>query len=203
MGLSNCKITSLNSSIDSITIVTKDPTKYASSVPKIVEFPTIDIPDPPPILEPKLNPVSIQGELQKFQPECKTKYISRWVQLTPTELKYFKNEYSSCFYWNKPLSLVPLTEIHKIKLLSDSNQHKFEIILKKEIIKEKKIDKNSEKIDKGVGKSEKIGEKNNKKMLRPPINSDKLIFMGKDLIEIEKWVSGFCNNGVRVKRINN
>lgn len=195
MGLSNCKLTSLNSSIDSITIITKDPIKYASSSPKIVENPTTDLPNPPLMLKPKLNPVSIQGELQKFQPECKTKYIPRWVQLTPTEINYFKNEYSSCFYWNKPLSSLPLTEIHKIKLLSDGNQHKFEVVLKKENSSVKKIDKNSEK-------SQKV-EKNSKKILKSPKSRENLIFMGKDLDEIEKWVSGFCDNGVRVKRMNN
>lgn len=180
MGLSACKQTTLDPNLETLTIITSNPSKPISSTsvpdPIPIQVPTItpalpQLPTPSNLL-PTQDPISLQGELKKFQPECKSKFISRWVQLTPTHIKYFKNEYSSCFYWNKPLTSIPLIEIQKILLISENHQFGFEVI------------------QKNPGLSE---EKN--------LNiSKKIIFIGEDLNEVEKWICGFSGNGVKVNR---
>jgi hypothetical protein len=181
MGTTNCKSTEQEINPDSITIITKDQVKYETfqSPPPVSEVQIASISSPPD-LSPQLfatlskpsSGISFQGELEKFQPGFKSKYMTRWVVLSSTELKYYKNEYSSCFYFNKPIGLIHLDEIKDI--LYSESEKKFEVVMKNP-----NFMNDQNKTQKGSATSQ-------------------VMFLCKDDKDITKWIESFRANGVSV-----
>ena len=101
-------------------------------------------PDPPPISEPELRPVTtpekeecktnsiiLQGELFKLQPGTKNRPIVRWMQLYQQDLRYYKNEYSAAFWWDKPLGVIPIENIEGLSSDINETPLQFEVLMKK------------------------------------------------------------------------
>jgi hypothetical protein len=138
---------------------------------------------PPEIPEPNQAPsaaitrVSIQGELEKYQPGFRSKFMTRWVVLTPFELKYYKNEYSSCFNFNKPIGLLNLSEVKEV--ICSQNDKQFEIILKNSNFagNQNKVNKNHSGINQEM---------------------NRILFACRDEEEFEKWIDGLRVNGLTV-----
>ena len=184
MGTTNCKSAEQDINPESITIITKDRVKYEifQSPPPVSEVQIASISSPPDFspqlfVTPSkpLSCISFQGELEKFQPGFKSKYMTRWVVLSSAELKYYKNEYSSCFYFNKPIGLIHLDEIKDI--LYTVNEKRFEVVMKNQ-----NFMNDQNKILKGSA-------------------SAQVMFLCQDEKDIAKWIEGFRANGVSV--INN
>ena len=145
------------------------------------------VPDPPPIPEPELRPPTalaqeetssndlvLQGELFKVQSGMKNKQISRWVQLYEQDIRYYKNEYSAAFWWNKPLGIISIESIAGLSNDANDACYQFEIILKKP---------SSGSNNKNAKKSGKINAKNPAKV----VDCMRYIFNAKTREETDLW----------------
>lgn len=59
--------------------------------------------------------ILLEGELLRVRPNLTQQFTSRWVQLTETELRYYKNQWNANCWLNKPLFALPLTDIVEVK----------------------------------------------------------------------------------------
>jgi hypothetical protein len=128
MGATSCKDHELEIVDDPITIVTKESLKYQSYTEPIMVRP-----EPKAQVEEKVTEENesslMQGELLKPQPGSKNKYQSRWVVMTPTELKYYKNEYSACFWHEKPINHISYSDVIDFIEKPYEGIYEFEIVL--------------------------------------------------------------------------
>jgi len=58
--------------------------------------------------------IIIEGELQKYKPGIKFSHVPRWVQVTMTELRYYKSRWSANCWDEKPLFTIPFEELKGI-----------------------------------------------------------------------------------------
>lgn len=90
--------------------------------------------------EQGLEVVLFEGSVMKFKPGLSQLYVSRWLQLTTTELRYYKNQLSANCWLTKPLSTVPLESIRDVSRSQASNikeakpvkPFQFEVFIKRE-----------------------------------------------------------------------
>jgi hypothetical protein len=59
--------------------------------------------------------VLLEGELLRVRPGVTQPFTSRWVQLTKSEFRYYKNQWNSKCWLNKPLFTLPLTHLLEIR----------------------------------------------------------------------------------------
>jgi hypothetical protein len=59
--------------------------------------------------------VLLEGELIRVRPGVTQPFTSRWVQLTKSEFRYFKNQWNANCWLNKPLFTLPLTHLLEIR----------------------------------------------------------------------------------------
>ena len=98
------------------------------------------------LLDP-YEPLIIDKGIMKFHPGFSINYVSRWVQVTKTVIRFYKNYYHSVCNFRKPLAVIPFSAIGKIKSVKFAppksnaargngknpyDSHQFEIVLKEE-----------------------------------------------------------------------
>lgn len=98
------------------------------------------------LLDPD-EPLIIDKGIMKFHPGFSINYVSRWVQVTKTVIRFYKNYYHSVCNFRKPLAVIPLSAIGKIKTVklavpknsttrnkrrNPYDSHQFEIVLNEE-----------------------------------------------------------------------
>lgn len=95
------------------------------------------------LLDPE-EPLIIDKGIMKFHPGFSINYVSRWVQVTKTVIRFYKNYYHSVCNFRRPLAVIPFSAIQKIRSIKlpapkgntarknvyDSNQ--FEFVLNEE-----------------------------------------------------------------------
>jgi len=85
--------------------------------------------------------------IMKFHPGFSINYVSRWVQVTKTVIRFYKNYYHSVCNFRRPLAVIPFSAVGKVKSIkvippksnttkhlgkNPYDQNQFEIILKEE-----------------------------------------------------------------------
>jgi hypothetical protein len=93
------------------------------------------------------DPIIIDKGIMKFHPGFSVNYVSRWVHVTSTVIRFYKNYYHSVCNFRRPLAVIPLSavgEVKKFKLVpktSNAVKHlgknvydhnQFEIVLKED-----------------------------------------------------------------------
>lgn len=132
MGVAFCKDQNIEVNAETCSVVTKEIIQYQSS-------PEVEIPQPEVIQEieekviEEVENTLIQGELLKPQPGSKNKYLARWVVMSSIELKYYKNEYSCCFWHNKPISRIRCRDIVDLIEKTGEEYYEFEVLGKSDI----------------------------------------------------------------------
>lgn len=93
------------------------------------------------------EPLLIDKGIMKFHPGFSVNYVSRWIHVTRTVIRFYKNYYHSVCNFRRPLAVIPLSAVGSIKSfkfippksnatkhlgknLFDENQ--FEIVLKED-----------------------------------------------------------------------
>jgi hypothetical protein len=66
------------------------------------------------LLDPE-EPVILDSGLMKFHPGFSINYVARWVQLTKTVVRFYKNYYHSVCSFRRPLAAIPIQYIKTIK----------------------------------------------------------------------------------------
>jgi hypothetical protein len=61
-----------------------------------------------------LDVVLFEGSVLKFKPGLSQLYVSRWLQLTTHELRYYKNQLAANCWLTKPLYSVPLLAVRDV-----------------------------------------------------------------------------------------
>jgi hypothetical protein len=61
-----------------------------------------------------LDVVLFEGVVLKFKPGLSQLYVSRWLQLTTHELRYYKNQLAANCWLTKPLYSVPLRAVKDV-----------------------------------------------------------------------------------------
>lgn len=105
-----------------------------------------------PFVTTIIDQVVFEGKLLKYKPGTSFNWIERWVRVTRTEFKYYKNKYSASCKDIKPLYVIPvkqliavfrvnleLPEIHSYnnwKKEFTSNQKKFDDLYQLEVFTE-------------------------------------------------------------------
>jgi len=57
------------------------------------------------------DPILVEREVMKFKPGLTVNYLSRWIQLTKTQFRYYRNYYHSASSLNNPLVSIPFDQI--------------------------------------------------------------------------------------------
>lgn len=100
------------------------------------------------LLDPE-EPLIVDHGIMKFHPGFSINYVSRWVQVTKTVIRFYKNYYHSVCSFRRPLVVIPLNAVGSIKnfklvpkksnaakVLSKGknayDQNQFEIVLKED-----------------------------------------------------------------------
>ena len=125
--------------------------------------------------ENDLKQVLLQGEVVKVQPNTKNKQVSRWAQISRIDFRYYKNEYSAGFWWDRPLDKILVQSIDKV-IQNPQNLCEFEIL---------SIKNNFHTTLNRKTKSIKRPEKQTKRL----DFEKKLIFATKTKEETGKWVN--------------
>lgn len=66
------------------------------------------------LLDPH-EPLIIDHGIMKFHPGFSINYVSRWVQVTKTVIRFYKNYYHSVCSFRRPLVVIPMSAISKVK----------------------------------------------------------------------------------------
>jgi hypothetical protein len=69
------------------------------------------------------DPIIIDKGIMKFHPGFSVNYVSRWVHVTSTVIRFYKNYYHSVCNFRRPLAVIPLSAVGAIK--------KFKLVPKK------------------------------------------------------------------------
>ena len=94
------------------------------------------------LLDPD-EPLIIDKGIMKFHPGFSINYVSRWVQVTKTVIRFYKNYYHSVCNFRRPLAVIPFSAISQIKstkltgpknntVLNPFDNNQFEIVLNEE-----------------------------------------------------------------------
>jgi PH domain len=169
MGCSHCNEQKIDANEDNISVKHSEETKMEEHEPVIIKSIESEMPTTDP------NEILIQGELQKIQNGAKANSIPRWVQVTNKEIRYYKNEYTACFWWDKPLDKICIEDITIV--YSKDNPKKFQI-----------LSGNSNKATK-----KKYSSRRPRSLLNTP---DGIVFYSDNPKEIKKWV-GVINSLIK------
>ena len=105
------------------------------------------------------NILIIDGDLFKYHPGSKCKFIKKWCCSSKNNFQYFKNQYSAKCYHHKPILSIPIKSIQNVSQINNNffstingletcDLYLFEIVLKINTnIKEYIISKNSIKLN--------------------------------------------------------
>jgi hypothetical protein len=66
------------------------------------------------LLDPH-EPLIIDHGIMKFHPGFSINYVCRWVQVTKTVIRFYKNYYHSVCSFRRPLVVIPMSAISKVK----------------------------------------------------------------------------------------
>lgn len=100
------------------------------------------------LLDPN-EPLLLDTGVMKFHPGFSINYVSRWVQVTRTVIRFYKNYYHSVCSFRRPLAVIPIGavgSVHRVKINSKFSkgnrafqygknpfdQNQFEIVLKED-----------------------------------------------------------------------
>jgi len=68
------------------------------------------------LLDPQ-EPLIIDHGIMKFHPGFSVNYVSRWVQVTKSVIRFYNNYYHSVCSFRRPLVVIPMNAVSKIRLL--------------------------------------------------------------------------------------
>ena len=66
------------------------------------------------LLDPT-EPLILDHGIMKFHPGFSINYVSKWVQVTKTVIRFYKNYYHSVCSFRRPLAVIPLSAVGAIK----------------------------------------------------------------------------------------
>ena len=66
------------------------------------------------LLDPE-EPLILDEGIMKFHPGFSINYVSRWVQVTRTVLRFYKNYYHSVCSFRRPLAAIPIQYVKDVK----------------------------------------------------------------------------------------
>jgi hypothetical protein len=109
-------------------------------IKQVPQYELIDLYDPS-------EDIQFQGEIAKYKGCIKPSFMSRWLQVTDTALRYYKGRCNAITCCNKPLMALPVAAIEKVELVQHSlpynkkdatqanyMQHQLEIFLKEDFL---------------------------------------------------------------------
>lgn len=186
MGVMNCKDQELKENEETVMIIVREIVRY-----ELNDDEDIHVSEPKGVIEENVNDedseIILQGELLRPQPGSKNKYLARWVIMTSSGLKYYKNEYTACFWEKKPINCISYCDVEEVIERVCENYYEFEIVPKNNLGNHSKsIIKNPKKLR----ENNRFGSYSWGNRMKSIENLDtKFNFACKDKETYEKWIN--------------
>ena len=71
------------------------------------------------LLDPN-EPLIIDSGVMKFHPGFSINYVSRWVHVTKSVIRFYKNYYHSVWSFRRPLAVIPIGAVGSVKTVKES-----------------------------------------------------------------------------------